>query len=329
MLLNEILTTPEHNGEQVKHKPFMASHMSWPAGAHRQEIHPSKEDADATEIQAFIKRIPSIPVAAAYVLPQKPKVGEYDRENMPITQDEVDRISQLKDAIKMRSPLYVMDEEDVRDVARKAVAKITSLKNTDKALKGKHSVTLKTIFAVQRALKSSNAVLVPLASSSKLASILAHEASSKLGIPVIDGFEKRVGRTSKYYWTKSRGYEERPNFSADEQTKLDQLEAMMNKLHSSKASPEQIEQIEQEYVKTRNKALRQSTKGRGEVDHRRGIYGTQEVAKEEMLDLDGKDVILVDDNVYQGLTIQDAALALARIGIIPNSVSGIAIHQFY
>ena len=329
MLLNEILTQAETKDGKTILKPWMDSHMNWPAGAHRQELHPSKEDADDPAIAAFVSKIKDVPIAAAYLLPQSPKVGFDPKTNLKVTQDDVDRVAQLKDAIKMRSPLYIMDEGDIRQIAKASIEKIVALKNTSPAVRGMQDRTLALVFRVQKALKSGNAVLVPIASSSKLASMIAHEASSKLGIPVIEGLEKRVGEISKHYWTKDRGYEPRPNFSNPVQQKLNTLKQTVTQLRSSGAPRDQISQAETELSDYMQKAMRQSTKGVGMVDHRRGIYGTQEAVNEELLNLEGKDVIFVDDNVYQGLTVQEAALALARLGIIPNSVSGIVIHKLY
>lgn len=330
MLLNEVLTTQSQEGPITKIKPNLPSgHVTWPAGVKHHDIHPAKEDFDNPDVMAIINRLGTVPIVTAYILPQSPKEGFDKRTNEKITAQEVERIAQLKDAIKMRSPIYVMDKEDVRLVARTAAQKIKQLDMRSKAVHGRQDRTLIHLNAVQQRIKGGNAILVPLASSSELASIFAEEASQVFGLPVIKGFEKRVGKMSRYYWTKEHKYQERPNFSDPVQAKLTKLEQQLNSLYTAKAPRGQIEAAEKEFTEFRNKAMRQATKGVGQIDQRRGIYGTQEVTSEDMLNLEGKDVIFVDDNVYEGLTIREATMALARLGIAPKSVSAIAIHEFY
>jgi hypothetical protein len=225
---------------------------------------------------------PKFPVVHTYDLVKKPK-GD------PLKQEYVHG---LMDALKKRNQNHFMSDDNLNAIYRKSLHRIMNLGPGDRT-QHDQQIGYKLLQKVLRsATISKDAIIVPLASSSPVAGMLAQAISEVTKAPIVKMFKKTEAKQSTHVWTRSRGFEPRGSIvGVGDDFQLKNL-------------------------------------GHGTADHARGFYDFQQVDPTIASKYKDKIIILVDDNLVTSVTMKDAAKSFFRIGIVPKQIFGIVAHRF-
>ena len=234
-----------------------------------------------------------IPTVGAYIYPQTPTPGQDF-----LTKNAID-VRTKAQARNMVGVKDAMKERNPLHVMSAQGIQAICTAAVEKLLKTQTSGNI--IFnSVQKALRDKNSVLIPLGSSSQLNKKFVRALRAETGLPVVDILEQAEHKLSKFVYTKGGGYRPRVKFP-------------------------------KRYLDG-NENIQVHGQGKGLEDHRRGLYGGQNVRPDADMDmleqLTGKNIILVDDNFEEGGSFVNAAMAVLEYGIVPEQFFGVTIHHF-
>ena len=266
----------------------------------------------------------------------------------------------IKDALKDRDPhnpsdpSSYMNPKDRTQFLWNAVEKLQDGEATKNAtqLKGHKITTLGPIRRVSDILSGKiHATILPLGSSKKVTSEFADIIAQATGYPIISqayikqapqqsatignhgNYEKRLNQldpTGRINKIKQRAADAETEFKRLMKVDTDGMTRFQYKTHMTR-----METTKQKMNDLAEKAQAAYTEiknlGAGQRDRAFGFMNTQklhpDIPKSVFQALNGKVVLLVDDNVVNASSIMDALKQLYKAGIVPSEVIGICAHK--
>lgn len=349
MLLSEIVATryarendPRGQYEWIPDIP--ASNKQSPMGAKIIPVHFTNEE------QQFLKRyniqtpIKTIPVVFAYTIKKDTKTEEGRT---------------LLDALKRRlpnkegDPTSFISDENLQLMMQAVVQKLKGgIKANNAQMKGKWADTVKNVNLMSNILRNNAMakepfVVVPIASSSQVVMDMSKILASDIRARLIDGaFLKSVPHLSKLIIDKKqnqlvpRGTESPHRKIIRYKQEVAELEKQIDFLNKGEYSTPAKQQAAenkmaklQATVDRKKESIKRGFSAKNipylsSPDGNLGYYRSQTAVPEKAQQLNGANIIFVDDNVDSGFTVQDALKALYRLGIAPKQVLGLCPHSF-
>lgn len=243
--------------------------------------------------------------------------------------DMMDRLKSRKQ-YATQTPEQTQAINQMIDNAIAAVAKA----DTDR-MSHKWETTRAAVRQLQQFIKNgSKVIVVPAPSSSALVNTIAARLASTIGAKVVAPFSKNTHPPVSVKQLQ-RQYPER-DFTDVENPAMFKHEMEAARRYAEKAADEgndeQFDYWEKEYSKLK-KRYEQYTYKRKNYQYAynahvgKAFYDTIR-ADGNAKSLNGAYVILVDDNVMQGVTFSEAIKALWLQGIVPKQIVGFAPHKF-
>lgn len=212
---------------------------------------------------------------------------------------------------------------------------IRAVQRAEPNMKGKHESTKAAVRLLQAMMANGKrVVVVPAPSSSTFSKFIAQRLATQIGATLIDVLEKETHPPiSKQKLQKEYPDEDFSNVEDPSMFKSTMTAAQARMEQAIEADDTKMfEYWEKEYEKARKKYetyvyKRKSYQYPYNAHIGKAFYNTVKT-KADVSKLQGAFVIIVDDNVMQGVTFAEAIKALLLQGVVPKQIVGFVPHRF-
>lgn len=282
------------------------------------------EESKVIDVATLPKQVVDFPVMYVYV---EPMAGNVNRQ----------------DALKMRKQGRFQTPEHQNTIQQLVTSSIqTAVGYNERGGKyQRQSQNVGSTALVARALRGefSNVAVVPLPSSSQLSTMIATGVAEASGGEIVQALQKSSQIKFSPGMAQRFGLPPRDprgdmhalqmELQSREETFANLPKAttpQMQKAQQQLAA--QIERLEQKIADLQSVRYSQKSMYSNLQSARGRVYHGHFSASENARALNGKLVIIVDDNVYSGQTFAEAVKALVLAGVRPKAVVGFVLHQF-